>query len=77
MAGANNDGGLVDALMTFETVGMPARNFAVRTRREYSRDLRELLDYLATCGITDVDMVRLPHSGRLPCRTGSPWSARQ
>ena len=61
MAGMNIGGSLLDALMTFETVGMPARNFAVRTRREYSRDLRELLDSLATYGITDVETVRLPH----------------
>ena len=61
MVGTKIDGTLLDALRVFETVGMPARNFAVRTRREYSRDLRELLDYLATYGITDVDTVRLPH----------------
>jgi site-specific recombinase XerD len=61
MVGTNTARTLMDALRTFETVGMPARNFAVRTRREYSRDLRELLDYLAMCGITDVEIVRLPH----------------
>lgn len=61
MVGTNTAGSLLDALRTFETVGMPARNFAVRTRREYSRDLRELIDYLAICSITDVGLVRLPH----------------
>lgn len=60
MDGTNTGGTLVDALTKFETVGMPARNFAVRTRREYSRDLHELLDYLATCEITDLETVRLP-----------------
>jgi hypothetical protein len=26
----------------FETVGMPAHNLSARTRREYSRDVRDL-----------------------------------
>ncbi len=34
---------LSQALAQFETIGMPARNLAVRTRREYSRDLRDVI----------------------------------
>ena len=34
------------ALGQFETIGMPARNLASRTRREYARDLRDVV----TCG---------------------------
>ena len=43
---------LAQALAQFETIGMPARNLATRTRREYSRDLCELLSYLEQCGTT-------------------------
>jgi len=39
---------------------MPARNPALRTRREYSRDLHDLRGYLEQRGITDLETVRLP-----------------
>lgn len=42
MDGKDTTGTLMEALTRFETVGMPARNLAVRTRREYSRDLHAL-----------------------------------
>ncbi len=51
-------GTLTHALALFESVGMPARNLAVRTRREYSRDLRDLLSYLEHDGTTLLDGVR-------------------
>ena len=37
---------LAQALAQFEIIGMPARNLAARTRREYARDLRDVLSYL-------------------------------
>ena len=49
---------LAQALAQFETIGMPARNLATRTRREYSRDLGDLLSYLEQCGTTRLDEVR-------------------
>ncbi len=45
-------------LAQFETIGMPTRNLATRTRSEYSRDLRDLLSYLAQQGTTQLDEVR-------------------
>jgi site-specific recombinase XerD len=50
---------LAQALSQFETIGMPARNLAARTRREYSRDLREVLSYLEQGGTTWLDEVRI------------------
>src|SRR3954447_6487273 len=50
---------LAQALAQFETIGMPARNLAARTRREYSRDLREVLSYLEQNGTTRLVEVRL------------------
>ncbi len=49
---------LAQALAQFETIGMPARSLAVRTRHEYSRDLRDLLSYLEQCGTTQLEEVR-------------------
>ena len=49
---------LTQALAQFETIGMPARNLATRTRHEYARDLRDLLSYLAQCGTMRLDEVR-------------------
>ena len=43
---------LDQALAAFETVGMPAKNRAVRTRREYRDDIRDLLTFLSARGIT-------------------------
>jgi site-specific recombinase XerD len=49
---------LTQALAQFETIGMPARNLAARTRCEYVRDLRDLLSYLEHHGITRLAAVR-------------------
>ncbi len=49
---------LAEALVHFETIGMPARNLAARTRREYSRDLRDVLTTLEQGGTTRLDEVR-------------------
>ncbi len=49
---------LAQALGQFETIGMPARNLAFRTRREYARDLRDVLGYLEHRGITRLEEVR-------------------
>ncbi len=49
---------LAQALGQFETIGMPARNLAFRTRREYTRDLRDLLTYLEQRGTQRLDEVR-------------------
>jgi site-specific recombinase XerD len=49
---------LAQALAQFETIGMPARNLAARTRHEYGRDLRDLLSYLAHRGTTQLEQVR-------------------
>ncbi len=58
MEGGSSGGTLTQALARFETVGMPARNLALRTRREYTRDLRDLLTYLAHRGIRRLEAVR-------------------
>ncbi len=42
---------LPNAVALFETVGMPARKLAVRTRRKYWRDQRDLPVYLVQRGI--------------------------
>ena len=49
---------LAQALGQFETIGMPARNLAFRTRREYAHDLRDLLSYLEHRGITRLNEVQ-------------------
>ena len=58
MEGRSSVETLTQALALFETVGMPARNLALRTRREYTRDLRDLLNYLERRGISRLDEVR-------------------
>ncbi|HSH81337.1 MAG TPA: tyrosine-type recombinase/integrase [Herpetosiphonaceae bacterium] len=50
---------LAQALGRFELIGMPARNLAARTRREYARDLRDVLSYLKQGGATRPAEVRL------------------
>ncbi len=52
MAGRSTVETLTQALAQFETIGMPARNLAARTRHEYARDLRDLVAYLEYRGIT-------------------------
>jgi site-specific recombinase XerD len=49
---------LAQGIALFETVGMPARNLADRTRQEYIKDLADLTVFLAQQGITklaDID----------------------
>ena len=50
---------LAQALAQFETIGMPARNLATRTRREYSRDLWDVLNYLEQGGTTRLVEVKV------------------
>ena len=50
---------LAQAVALFETVGMPARNLAARTRREYTHDLHDLLAYLEQHGTTRLETVSL------------------
>ena len=50
---------LAQAIAAFETVGMPAKNFAARTRGDYANDLRFLARYLAERGITRLDQIGL------------------
>ncbi len=50
---------LEQGLALFETVGMPARNLSVRTRREYRNDLAALVVFLAGQGITEINNVGL------------------
>ena len=59
MDGRINVETLAQALAQFETIGMPARNLAARTRREYSRDLWDVLSYLEQGGITQLAEVRM------------------
>jgi site-specific recombinase XerD len=49
------------AVVLFETVGMPARNLSSRTRTEYSNDLADLLSFLEARGTTMLAGVSLPH----------------
>lgn len=48
-----------DAIRLFETVHMPSRNLARRTRVEYSRDLDELVAYLDRIGVRSLHAVSL------------------
>lgn len=50
---------LEQAIAAFAAVGMPAKNLAVRTRREYANDLRFLAAFLAERGITRLDQIGL------------------
>ncbi len=50
---------LEQAIAAYETVGMPAKNLAARTRHEYANDLRFLATFLAERGITRLDQVGL------------------
>ena len=58
MAGTITVETLAQALAQFETIGMPARNPATRTRREYVRDLRDVPSYLEHGGTTRLEEVR-------------------
>lgn len=50
---------LEQGLAFFETLGMPARNLAARTRQEYHNDLTNLNTFLAQRGITTLAQVGL------------------
>ena len=50
---------LQQGLTFFETVGMPARDLAARTRQEYTNDLTDLIEFLAKRGITKLKQVSL------------------
>ena len=50
---------LEQAIAAFVTVGMPAKNFAARTRGDYANDLRFLAQFLAERGITRLDQIGL------------------
>ena len=52
---------LQQALEQFQTIYLPSRNFAIRTRQEYSNDLADLLRFLRAIGITGVGDVGLSH----------------
>src|ERR671933_427091 len=45
------------AVAVFETVGMPAKNLAARTRREYASDLHDLVAFLVRREITRLEAV--------------------
>ncbi len=48
------------ALDTYQSVYMASRNFAKRTRLEYTSDLEDLLEFLKTAGVTRLDQVTMP-----------------
>jgi integrase/recombinase XerC len=50
---------LQQGLAFFETVGMPARDLAARTRQEYTNDLTDLIEFLEEQGASKLDRVRL------------------
>lgn len=50
---------LEQGLTFFETVGMPARNLAARTRQEYQDDLTDLIAFLNERGIATLGQVSL------------------
>lgn len=52
---------LDEGLDQFIQIGMAARNLSARTRKEYARDLRNLLDFLAERTLTCVDQINLSH----------------
>jgi site-specific recombinase XerD len=52
---------LQQGLTLFETVGMPARDLAARTRQEYANDLTDLIASLEKQGITKLSHVKLQH----------------
>lgn len=52
---------LREALEAYQTVHMPSRNFAERTRREYLNDLEDLVGFLERTGLKDVHEVQKRH----------------
>jgi site-specific recombinase XerD len=52
------------AFEEFKTIYMPARNYAPRTRKEYSNDLQELVKLFESFGVSRVGDVSLSHLER-------------
>lgn len=52
---------LARGLQLFETIYLPSRNLADRTRKEYGTDIRQLVDFLAAAGLKRVEETRLTH----------------
>jgi site-specific recombinase XerD len=50
---------LASGLNLFITIYMPARNYAVRTREEYEDDIRDLVRFLESRGVSDWAVVSL------------------
>lgn len=55
---------LQQALRDYETIYMPYRNFAERTRKEYKNDLKDLIAYTERSGIRSVVGIGLPVTHR-------------
>lgn len=52
---------LPDALEEYVRTYLPARNMAVRSRREYTTDLTELIAFLQERGVKETRQLALPH----------------
>lgn len=52
---------LRQGLVLFETVEMPARNLAAKTRKEYRNDLEDLIEFLEERDISRLEQVSLGH----------------
>jgi len=52
---------LTQALEAFQTVYMPSRNLAERTRREHMNDLEDLVGFLEKLGLTRISQVDRRH----------------
>lgn len=72
---------LKQALSFYETVGMPARNLAARTRVSYHNDLLDLLRFLEKGGVIEVGKVQLAHleayQAEMDCREYTPASRQR
>ncbi|MBE0410420.1 MAG: site-specific integrase, partial [Anaerolineales bacterium] len=55
---------LREALKEYKSVYMPYRNFAERTRVEYSNDLDDLIGYMERSGVYRVGGLKLPQIER-------------
>ncbi len=55
---------LSDALNEYVTLGMPARNLAVRTRVEYQNDIQDFFDYLSQSPVNRVGEISTVHIDR-------------
>ena len=55
---------IAQAFNEFKSVYMPARNYAFRTRVEYSKDVGELVDFLVKRGVSITGSISLSHLER-------------